>query len=277
MILSGRNLSVINEKGINILKAIFEIREKWTDFELVLTDWSTPWQYLSVLDLEWCKLSWSSQILCWSLFWKLSLIGSSKKVGLFKFIAELKSNFFHCDMTDWPPPPLPTTHIWQFSGRILYSGGDWNSHVQIPWTNTQEQISWNRNQPNSFSFNAEYPKLFSLKTKLSKFVNFMDEILSSFLQMALPIHWSHGDCNHPGCYTWFCRSLFCFGKKGTRNLQMKLAIFFKNSTFYRPQTGVCLSIGGRGGWADPPQSDTMGYGQLADGTHPTGMHSCWCY
>ena len=36
---------------------------------------------------------------------------------------------------------------------------------------------------------------------------------------------------------------------------------------------------GRGldpGWAEPPpsQSDTMGYGQRAGGTHPTGMHSC---
>ena len=45
-------------------------------------------------------------------------------------------------------------------------------------------------------------------------------------------------------------------------------------------TGVCLSTGGGrfgGGGQTPPQSDTMGYGQLAGGTHPTGMHSCWCY
>ena len=30
-----------------------------------------------------------------------------------------------------------------------------------------------------------------------------------------------------------------------------------------------------GGWADRPQSDTMGYGQRAGGTHPTGMHPCF--
>ena len=34
----------------------------------------------------------------------------------------------------------------------------------------------------------------------------------------------------------------------------------------------------RNPWADtpppPPQPDTTGYGQQADGTHPTGMHSC---
>ena len=29
----------------------------------------------------------------------------------------------------------------------------------------------------------------------------------------------------------------------------------------------------QGGWADP-SSHTMGYGQRAGGTHPTGMHSC---
>ena len=29
-----------------------------------------------------------------------------------------------------------------------------------------------------------------------------------------------------------------------------------------------------GGGADPPPSDNMGYGQQADSTHPTGMHSC---
>ena len=31
-----------------------------------------------------------------------------------------------------------------------------------------------------------------------------------------------------------------------------------------------------GGWANPPlhPSDTMGYGQRAGGTHPTGMHFC---
>ena len=42
--------------------------------------------------------------------------------------------------------------------------------------------------------------------------------------------------------------------------------------------GVCIQEGGlhRGGWADPPQSDTMGYGQRSGGTHPTGMHSCSC-
>ena len=42
---------------------------------------------------------------------------------------------------------------------------------------------------------------------------------------------------------------------------------------------VILFIGGGaglhgGGWADPPPSDTMGYGQRVSGTHPTGMHSC---
>ena len=32
-----------------------------------------------------------------------------------------------------------------------------------------------------------------------------------------------------------------------------------------------------GGWADRPQSDTMGYGQRAGGTHPTGMHPCFFF
>ena len=39
---------------------------------------------------------------------------------------------------------------------------------------------------------------------------------------------------------------------------------------------VCIRGGlhwGLGGWADP-LSDTMGCGQQAGGTHPTGMHSC---
>ena len=74
---------------------------------------------------------------------------------------------------------------------------------------------------------------------------------------------------------------------------MKLAIsFFKKRALFIARNevcegyvfiGVCLSTGvgeglhGGGGWADPPQSDTMGYGQLAGGTHPTGIHSCWCY
>ena len=33
---------------------------------------------------------------------------------------------------------------------------------------------------------------------------------------------------------------------------------------------------GGGDWADPPRDiwDTMGYGQQAGGTHPTGMLSC---
>ena len=31
--------------------------------------------------------------------------------------------------------------------------------------------------------------------------------------------------------------------------------------------GVCIQ-------ADPPPSDTKGYGQRAEGAHPTGMHSC---
>ena len=36
--------------------------------------------------------------------------------------------------------------------------------------------------------------------------------------------------------------------------------------------GACF----HGGWADPStQSDTMGYGQRAGGTHPNGMHSCY--
>ena len=38
--------------------------------------------------------------------------------------------------------------------------------------------------------------------------------------------------------------------------------------------GVCL--GGStssGGWADPPSSDTMRYGQWTSSTHPTGIHS----
>ena len=42
--------------------------------------------------------------------------------------------------------------------------------------------------------------------------------------------------------------------------------------------GACICGAGRStfkGWAGPPQSDTMGYGQRADGTHPTGMHSCY--
>ena len=55
-----------------------------------------------------------------------------------------------------------------------------------------------------------------------------------------------------------------------------------------PLRGVCMQRGlhrgglhpGRGsastgGWADRPQSDTMGYGQRAGGTHPTGMHPCF--
>ena len=42
--------------------------------------------------------------------------------------------------------------------------------------------------------------------------------------------------------------------------------------------GVCLQVGVciQGRWADP-YPDTMGYGQGAGGTHPTGMHSCWFY
>ena len=48
-------------------------------------------------------------------------------------------------------------------------------------------------------------------------------------------------------------------------------------------TGVCLHRGGglHPGGADPPDTDphphpsgTMGYGQGAGGTYPTGMHSC---
>ena len=35
---------------------------------------------------------------------------------------------------------------------------------------------------------------------------------------------------------------------------------------------VCIR--GLGGWTDSLPSDTMGYGQRASGTHPTGMHSC---
>ena len=31
----------------------------------------------------------------------------------------------------------------------------------------------------------------------------------------------------------------------------------------------------RGSRPPPPQSDAMGYGQRAGGTHPTGMHSCF--
>ena len=34
---------------------------------------------------------------------------------------------------------------------------------------------------------------------------------------------------------------------------------------------VCI----QGGLADPTPSDTMGYGQQAGGTHPTGMRSCF--
>ena len=44
--------------------------------------------------------------------------------------------------------------------------------------------------------------------------------------------------------------------------------------------GVCIQGGlHRGGeWADTPAtSDTMGYGQRAGGTHPSGMHSCLFY
>ena len=36
--------------------------------------------------------------------------------------------------------------------------------------------------------------------------------------------------------------------------------------------GVC--IGGRGLGRLPPPSDTTGYSQRVDGTHPTEMHSC---
>ena len=37
--------------------------------------------------------------------------------------------------------------------------------------------------------------------------------------------------------------------------------------------GVCIQEGlGR-----PPQSDTMGYGQRASGTHLTGLHSCFLH
>ena len=41
--------------------------------------------------------------------------------------------------------------------------------------------------------------------------------------------------------------------------------------------GVCILGGGSasGGWADSPSpSDTTGYSQRVDGTHPTEMHSC---
>ena len=49
-------------------------------------------------------------------------------------------------------------------------------------------------------------------------------------------------------------------------------------------TNVCHSVQGwgdlhpggsasRGVGQNPPQSDTMAYGQRAGGTHPTGMHS----
>ena len=45
--------------------------------------------------------------------------------------------------------------------------------------------------------------------------------------------------------------------------------------------GCLLHPGGvriwEGGWSDTPQSDTTGYGQRADGTHPTRMHSCFSY
>ena len=74
---------------------------------------------------------------------------------------------------------------------------------------------------------------------------------------------------------------------------MKLAIsFFKKRALFIARNevcegyvfiGVCLSTGwgkvcmGEGVGQTPPQSDTMGYGQLAGGTHPTGIHSCWCY
>ena len=43
------------------------------------------------------------------------------------------------------------------------------------------------------------------------------------------------------------------------------------------QACVILFRGGlhsEGGRTIPPPSDTMGYGQRAGGTHPTGMHSC---
>ena len=40
---------------------------------------------------------------------------------------------------------------------------------------------------------------------------------------------------------------------------------------------VCIEKGGLhrgGGMGRPPTLHTMGYGQRAGGTHPTGMHSC---
>ena len=44
--------------------------------------------------------------------------------------------------------------------------------------------------------------------------------------------------------------------------------------------GGLLHPGGsasRGGWEGSSSSDTTGYGQLAGGTHPTGMHSCYSF
>ena len=48
-------------------------------------------------------------------------------------------------------------------------------------------------------------------------------------------------------------------------------VIFSQALSLCPMEGGGLHPGGLG---RPPPSDTTRYGQRADGTHPTGMHSC---
>ena len=41
--------------------------------------------------------------------------------------------------------------------------------------------------------------------------------------------------------------------------------------------GACVAVGACSWGTHAPPSDTTRYGQLAGGTHPTGMHSCFRY
>ena len=49
--------------------------------------------------------------------------------------------------------------------------------------------------------------------------------------------------------------------------------FYTCQSFCSQRGGVCIR--GGGGLARPLPSDTSGYGQRADGTHPTEMYSCY--
>ena len=89
-----------------------------------------------------------------------------------------------------------------------------------------------------------------------------------------------------GCRVLFCAPFLIFAAR-KRSLRRLCFYTCLSVILFAGGGGVCirggLHTGGsasrgvsiQGGWADPPPSDTTGYGQRAGGTQPTGMHSCY--